>query len=255
MARIIENYSALNEKYKALDKKRNRICFLMAIPIAVVVLCFLCIYNGYGTMFLASAMRISLVVGFFIWLICGILLKVDEKEYNILKSGVDGEKRVTKVLSRLPDNYTVVHNVIVDYDGQMNELDFVVVGHNGVFVIENKNNSGTIKGDARYPELSQSKKFRRKMFRNPVKQVGIQVYRLKGLFNILGINQWIQPVVYFSNPEARVKINNCSIPIFTASDRKCNDIVNFIITYRSKNNISEIDEKKIISSIVYHSYQ
>lgn len=254
MARIVENYSELNEKYNVLDKKRNTLYFFMAIPSAVVILCFLCIYNGYETMFLMSLMRMSLVVGFFIWLICGILLKVDEKEYHILKSGVEGEKRVINILSRLPDHYIVVHNVVVNYDGQMNELDFVVIGNNGVFVIENKNNSGTIEGDAKAPELLQSKNFRIKKFRNPIKQVGMQTYRLRGLFNKFGINQWIQPIVYFSNPEARVNIRNCEIPIFTALDIKNNDIINFIITYVGSN-ISESNKQKIISAIARPNYQ
>jgi len=65
------------------------------------------------------------------------------RRYSGYKQGYDGENRVSKILSSaLSDNYCLINNVMVS-DGYGN-VDHVVLGPNGVFVIETKNYGGKI---------------------------------------------------------------------------------------------------------------
>ena len=246
MAKIIENYSELTNDYKAMDRKVTALTFFVVLGYVLVAFYAIMIFTRNFSFEFAAAVIIYMGIT---KQIIKPMLKKAQNECNIIESGISGESRVQNRLSALPDSYTVIHNIVVDYDGQKNELDFVVVGPNGVFVIENKNNGGYIYGDAKDNQLSQQKNYGTKTFRNPVKQVGMQTYRLRGLFNKLGINQWIQPVVYFSNPEAQVSISNCEIPVFTTSDLFNDSIVKYITEYNNGRTVSPLAKTAIVSAL------
>lgn len=246
MAKIIENYSELTNDYKAMDKKVTALTFFVALNYVLLAGWFLLILSRVISFEYFAVLAIYTMIT---KTIIKPMISNAKNERDIIESGISGESRVQSRLSALPDSYTVIHNVVVDYDGQKNELDFVVVGSNGVFVIENKNNGGYIYGDAKDNQLSQQKNYGTKTFRNPVKQVGMQTYRLRGLFNKLGINQWIQPVVYFSNPEAQVSISNCEIPVFTTSDLFNDSIVKYITEYNNGRTVSPLAKTAIVSAL------
>ena len=73
--------------------------------------------------------------------------KIDEYEQervNFLK-GATGEQAVARKIDDLPDEFCVIH----DLTTQFGNLDHVVIGPTGVFIIETKNWRGTITSDGK----------------------------------------------------------------------------------------------------------
>lgn len=62
---------------------------------------------------------------------------------SVLSAGAAGEEDAAALISNLPDEYTVFRNAVAAGV----EIDFIVVGPTGVFVIEVKAYSGTLLGD------------------------------------------------------------------------------------------------------------
>ena len=82
------------------------------------------------------------------WLIYrSAMRKWDELERSRIsfRKGATGEAVVARILADFPDNYVVINDLATPY----RNLDHVVVGPTGVFVIETKNFKGTIKADGK----------------------------------------------------------------------------------------------------------
>lgn len=185
-------------------------------------------------------------IGFFIEI---SFYKIFRDKLNGLKSGVKGERNLISILSKLPDDYKAISNAIVEYEGKSSELDLVLIGKNGVFVIETKNHNGTIEGDDTDEKWIQNKVGRKggrysKSMYNPMKQVSTHVFRLSNFLKTNDINVWVQGVVFFSNRSARVSINNRNnkIPVFAASNGGVDELLQYINTYQAK---KEIDTETI----------
>lgn len=142
---------------------------------------------------------------------------------DIRRAGKTGEDMTGRFLAQLPDSYTVIMNAVITYDGKQSEIDNIVVGPTGVFVIETKNHNGTITADYNAHDWLQVKVGRggttyRKTFYSPVKQVGTHVYRLAHYLRQHRVNTRIEAAVFFANPQARVRLvgEPDGIPVFTA---------------------------------------
>ncbi len=156
---------------------------------------------------------------------------------NILGSGVQGEGRMIGIIEQLPDPYTGFQNVMVSYDGKTSELDMVVIGLTGIFVIEVKNHGGTIVGDTADRNWVQHKVGRggtpySNEFYSPLKQVGTHVYRLAHYLRGHGINVHVESIVYFANPETTVQLsgNQTATPVFCAAYNGEQNLVNYILS-------------------------
>jgi len=80
------------------------------------------------------------------------------------RKGILGEKRVVEALTPLDDSYVLINDVVTP--GGKGNIDHILIGPNGVFVIETKNYSGevTCKQDSWY-------KYSSFPIRSPSKQV------------------------------------------------------------------------------------
>ena len=120
--------------------------------------------------------------------------------------GAAGEARALTVLSGLPEEYTLFNQIKLPDERSRTgyrELDYVIVGPNGCYLIENKDYRGRIVGD----EFSRNWE-RHKVGcggtayvtegRNPVRQVQTYVSLLSGIFRSRGITAWITPLVSLS---------------------------------------------------------
>lgn len=64
--------------------------------------------------------------------------------YRTYKSGLTGERNAVKNISdKLGSNYSIFNDVLLK-DGKRGNIDHVVVGPTGIFVIETKNNRGVV---------------------------------------------------------------------------------------------------------------
>ena len=179
--------------------------------------------------------------------------QLDEiSEREIIESGIEGENRAANLLSYLSDSYTIIHNVVIYYDGRKSEIDNVVIGNTGVFIIEVKNHKGYINGDCQEQEWMQRKIGKggneySKEFYNPTKQVATHIYRLKHILLQNNIRTYISGAVYFANPEVIVNTVNSreDIPVFQYRNRI--ELLNYILDGKEK--LTETQVKRIIEVI------
>ncbi|RUO68456.1 nuclease-related domain-containing protein [Idiomarina ramblicola] len=154
------------------------------------------------------------------------------------RSGAKGELKTLKLLEKLPDSYVLFNQVDVPNSRAkrgFTELDLIVVGPNGVFVVEVKNNNSKVTGDELSPNWIAHKVGRKggrytAKVRNPIKQLKKQVHVLAEHLKKNRAFTWIDGVVFFSHRSARVKLSSPpSVPVL---ERK--GLVEYILNYQPK---------------------
>jgi hypothetical protein len=160
------------------------------------------------------------------------------RKYSGYKQGYEGENRVSKILSSaLSDEYYLINDVMVS-DGYGN-IDHVVLGPNGVFVIETKNYSGKIacQGDEWTRQYTSKKTGSFSRFINfelgsPSKQARRNSMRIKRVIEssrtLKSRRIWVEGIVVFANQNADLNINNPTLPIL-----KIGELPSFIVTRKS----------------------
>ena len=222
MAKVIKNPSALKADFLFLKAKlKKRILFLLGFILVAILGNIIMkadfLYN-IGMIFVGVS-----VVGFLVSL---FMVMSTSNEVTIKGQGLLGEDETAEILAEGLDNsYTVIQNVVVTLEGKSSELDLVVLGPNGVFVIEAKNRNGLIEGGYDKDKWLQHKVGRRggeysSEFYSPIKQVGTHIFRLAGHLRQNNIRFHICGAVYFSNPEAKVRLSGepDKIPVFWKPD-------------------------------------
>jgi len=133
--------------------------------------------------------------------------------YNSARQkGKRGEKRVSSVLSQLPNEYTVLNDLVFRTERGTAQIDHVVVSKYGIFAIETKNYRGEIYGDDKrqkwtqliVTEVSYAKKWwktytyvTKNRFYNPVKQSLGHAFRIKELLSAFP-HVKVVPIVVFT---------------------------------------------------------
>ena len=133
--------------------------------------------------------------------------------YNSARQkGKRGEMRVFSILSQLPDEYTILNDLVFRTEKGTTQIDHVVVSKYGVFAIETKNYRGEIYGDDNRQEWTQliltevtyAKKWwktytyvTKNHFYNPVKQSLGHAFRIKELLTAFPHGK-IVPIVVFA---------------------------------------------------------
>lgn len=124
--------------------------------------------------------------------------------YQRWKSGLSGEKRVERNLSnKLSDEYSMYNDVLLKDGQRSGNIDHIVVGPTGIFVIETKNNQGVITYD-RYGWKGMGEN------KNPIFQVNKNMFRVKDVLKKCDVftekPPYLKSVVVFSNPKVNLKI-------------------------------------------------
>ncbi len=169
------------------------------------------------------------------------------RQYTRLKSGIQGEKQTGNALRGLPDGYEVFTSVRVStYDGNA-EMDHVIIGDNGIFIVEVKNHKGTIVGSEEDGSWTQHKVGRKggeysKQMGNPVKQVRRQVFLLSSYLKQHNIRLWVEGAVFFSNPKTFVDVITDRNPVITTPS----ELNRYLTSYvpRKKVNPADIEKAK-----------
>ncbi len=222
MAQVIRKGDELIKSYK---KYRN-LGFLGA---TISVISFLC----FALMMFTFKFSVSgfLMVGFGGGALFGGAMF---NKATVYKTGIAGEEAAARLVSRLPDSYCAFQNLKISFEGNESELDLVVVGPTGIFVIENKHMNGYIMGQAEAHQWVQNKVGQggtpySKQFHSPIKQVGTHVYRLANVLRQNRINTYVEAAVYFSNIETVVQITGESkTPVFAARADGGNGVLSYI---------------------------
>ena len=166
------------------------------------------------------------------------------RSYSGYRRGSEGEKKVTKILtSTLGDEYSLINDVYI-HDGYGN-IDHIVLGPNGVFVIETKNYAGRIMCDGDEWSSQHTGKFNRLIhydIGSPSRQVKRNAVRVKRVIEDSGAFKskriWVDGVLVFANKRVDLRINNPTVPILRA-----NKLPEFIITRETNSEFSAEDLK------------
>lgn len=228
-----------------LQKKARRyltagICF--AIPLVVYILAFsLYRFHFAGVYHLLPVVLFGWPAAFLF------------RKYQILKAGLNGEKTALTALAKLSDDYYVFTTVCSEFEGKKGEIDCLVLGKNGLFVIEVKNHNGKIcvveSGDY-WEQHKVGRKGGRysKRIRNPLKQTKRNVYILSQHLKRNGIRVWIEGVVYFTNEKVEL---DCLPPGCYMSGDELND---YITSYIPRYNLNQ-DELKQVAEVLLGGYK
>jgi len=173
---------------------------------------------------------------------------------KILKVGLEGEVKALKLAKTLDDKYHVFTNKKITFQEQESELDLIVVGKTGVFVVEVKNFKGEIEGKEDERTWKQHKVGRKgtrysQDFYSPVKQVGTHVYRLSKVLKEENIYTWVQGMVYFIHPDVKIdRVQSEGTPVLSPR----NNFKNYIDNLESKVEMTDEKVDEIVTILKNH---
>ncbi len=148
-------------------------------------------------------------------MICVVALIAGGILIGILKprmKGWFGEKAVAVSLSRLPEAYRVMHDVMIATERGTAQIDHIVLSAFGIFVIETKNYKGIITGSEQGAQWTKNMYGKKYSFRNPF----LQNYgHVKALMVLLDLPQEVfVPIVAFT-PDATLRVESKQLLIDT----------------------------------------
>ena len=129
--------------------------------------------------------------------------------------------------------------------GVRTNLDAVIVGANGVFIVDVKTRSGKIEPTAgsdwiRHKVGSKGTPYRVPM-KNPLQQMNRDIRELQSYLASCGIRPWIDGSVYFTRAEFEEQIDGC----YTASE----DVLNHIKNFPDDHPLSEEEQKTVADAL------
>lgn len=144
--------------------------------------------------------------------LCNTGYAVLARRFNALNSGRRGEKQLFRSIRNLKMGSSIIFcNLPIRYKRGRSEADMLIIGQKGIIIIEVKNHSGTIQGSWKSEKWEQRKIYRSNNVTlemdNPIKQMRRQRDIVKSILNAAGENVWIDTVLYFSNDNAKLRLD------------------------------------------------
>ena len=189
----------------------------------------------------------SLIIIFFIALFVYLTWSNSARQ-----KGKRGEMRVFSILSQLPDEYTILNDLVFRTDKGTTQIDHVVVSKYGVFAIETKNYRGEIYGDDKRQEWTQlivtkvtyAKKWwktytyvTKNHFYNPVKQSLGHAFRIKELLTEFPYAK-IVPIVVFTGDAVLENVDSKYHAIY---EENLLEVINdYKTTYLTNNDVQRV---------------
>jgi hypothetical protein len=171
-----------------------------------------------------------------------VYFKTTKNNYNKVASdaGLLGEYQISQLLEPYcSSGAKMLYNLYIPYKSGYTEIDVVMIHPAGIFVIESKNYSGVVYGNANDKMWMQKINGQIQEFYNPVAQNALHVGALRKL---LGNNVNMHPFVVFSN-RCKLKIrtqNNCLPVIHQKQLRKdIKRIINYGYTSMTSTQINK----------------
>lgn len=215
--------------------------------VAVIVLCVFA--SIIGVAFAMFTKGISLIL-----LLSLYFIKKSQKDLKLLNYGQKGEKTTQKILSKLPWSHYVIADATIQKPGGSNQLDHVVVGTKGIYIVETKNHVGKIQGSDETGKMIQSKWYGNKCYTNaylnPSKQVQTHIRALTKLLESHGYSKIkIFGIVLFANPETDVELTSKQVKIFSVKKNGEAELLKYIKSYKTGCKINPKERKKIAKLI------
>lgn len=219
--RFVRTYTALerhrHEMRAAIRQRRWRLAAVLLCGVSATALAY---WLMPPLALLIAAMAI--LAGFFAGVTGSSSVPADQM------SGAEGEEKVLRALESLPDGYTIFNQLDIPDPSLPNgrrELDFLVVGPTGLFIIEVKNTGGLIyvrPEESRWPIAHKAGCGGRPGWNaifNPIHQVKAQATALDRFLLRNGQTATIQPLICFARSDVALQDRDGSpIPILTVRE-------------------------------------
>lgn len=182
-------------------------------------------------MLLAPSLRLHVLWALPLWVcICLFgeqMVEAGKASYQAVASGLEGEVYTAHRILEMNPDFQLLNEVLLPNSRSRTghtECDFVVLGRKAVYLVEVKNNQGTIFVDEDASDWVVRQGKCQHSMRNPIKQVAIQQNRLVNLLKKRGLAPIVQPMVAFSNRQVRFEgQKKTRVPIFTNPLRHMED--------------------------------
>lgn len=140
---------------------------------------------------------------FIVILIILFLLKLSHKKDKNSIKGEIGERLVKNELSKLSSKYRIINDVILETNRGTSQIDHIVIGKKGIYVIETKNFSGVIYGKNEDVYWVQILGNQRNKFYNPMKQNFGHIKAIKQILNFSEELNYFSLVVFCNKIKLR----------------------------------------------------
>lgn len=213
---------------------------------------FLFIFAIFSSIFgLISDFPIALY-GLLAGLIFFIISLIYFSKFFTWNLGAKGEELVIEELKKLGKNYQIVNDVKLP--NIVGNIDHIVIGENGIFVIETKHHKGNIKyeeGIWSQEKISLKGKTYLGNFGDPIKQANRNAVKLREFVFEQKIfsekfRPWINTIVVFTNP----KINLQIIEEMPTDIVKVNRLCEAIKNKKTKIKLSKKEIDKLFENII-----
>lgn len=125
------------------------------------------------------------------------------------RKGIQGEEVVTWELSHLSDEFVLLNDVMLP--GGSGNIDHIVIGPTGVFVIETKNYSG------KYVCYGDRWFFQGRRQKYDVSSVSVQARNnarvLANLLHSSGFTADVNPIIVFAHPSVQLWLHSPTVPV------------------------------------------
>lgn len=156
-----------------------------------------------------------------------------DKQIDNYRLGQEGEDRVAEViLQSLDGNWYLFRNVNLPGRNK-GDLDAVLVGPSGVWVLEVKTFNGEYRNIGDQWEYRAGNRWK-VVKTNPGRQANNNAIRLANFLKADNIKQWVTPVVVWANRESELKVENPGVAIWPI-DRLPDELGN-LLQDQSKSN-------------------
>lgn len=166
-----------------------------------------------GIVGLLIALGIFLFVGWLATSIPDWITKRLDTQIDEHRLGQEGEEQVVQlIVQALDGNWYLFRNINLPGRNK-GDLDIVLVGPPGVWVLEVKNFRGQYRNVGEYWEYKNGKKWKSASV-NPSRQANNNAYRLKNFLKADNVNVFVNSAVVWANSESHLMVENPSVAVW-----------------------------------------
>jgi hypothetical protein len=158
------------------------------------------------------------------WALPNLAMRRLDKQIEKHRQGQEGEDRVVESLRYHLDGHWALFRNVKFPGRNRGDIDTVLVGPPGVYVLEVKTFTGTYRNIGEHWEVQASNRWNL-LRKSPSRQAQNNAARLASFFKADGIRQWVDPVVVWANPSSAPSVENPMVAVWTL-DRLAEELGN-----------------------------
>ena len=135
------------------------------------------------------------------------------KRLKNYRQGQEGEERVVEVIRQsLDGNWQLFRNVVLP--SYKSDIDAVLVGTSGVWILEVKAYSGEYRNIGEQWECKKGNHWKSADM-NPSQQAKRNATQLAAFFKVENVKLWVEPIVVWANLDSSLTVENPAVKVWT----------------------------------------